>query len=123
MENLKNKMEEWLQKIAATKTLSNDVIAVNVGLFETDGGYAAYLYASDEYDDEDEDWACGEPMEDSYLMLTGEPYESVDWETFLSKEVEAMKEILASGNEAIDNFFGARIITTGFDDGNLVRLR
>ena len=56
-------------------------------------------------------------------MLTGRDFESIDWETFLKYVIDALKEIIDSGNPAIDNFFGQRIVTTGFDDGDLIRIK
>lgn len=64
-------------------------------------------------------------------MLTGDVFESMDWETFQNDIVEALKEILTSDGGIINRFIGTRInrfigkriVTTGFDDGDLIRIK
>ncbi|MEZ3549196.1 MAG: hypothetical protein K1W02_00450 [Muribaculaceae bacterium] len=133
MKGIKERLEEWLKSIATGNTLPKDIVAVNIGMFETDGGYGVYLCGSDEYDEEDSDWACEPAYEipDDYLMLTGDVFESMDWETFQNDIVEALKEILTSDGGIINRFIGTRInrfigkriVTTGFDDGDLIRIK
>lgn len=125
MNEIKTKVKKWLEGIAMSESLPEEIVAVNIGMFETEGGYALYLCGSEEYDEEDSDWACDPAFElpENYLMFTGRDFESIDWETFLKYVIDALKEILDSGNTAIDNFFGQRIVTAGFDDGDLIRIK
>ena len=147
MTEIKERVWRWLRGIAESKTLPKDVVAVNIGMFETEGGYGVYLCGVTEYDKDDSDWACEPEYElpDDYLMLQGPDYATMDWENFLEEMVKALKDILdnrenegrnifkgfvsrvkstfgKSENDRIERFFGNRIVTTGFDDGDLIRI-
>jgi len=125
MTEIKKKVKKWIEDIAKRETLPERIIAVNIGMYETDGGYALYLYGSEKYDEEDSDWACEPEFElsGSYLMLTGDDFESIDWESFQNCIIDALKEIIDSGENTINRFLGSRIVTTGFDDGDLTRIK
>lgn len=62
---------KWLTNIAETELPSAGVIAFNIGLFEGEDGYTAYLIGSKEYDPDDSDWACSEDFipEKKYFKL------------------------------------------------------
>ena len=45
----------------------------------------------------------------------------ISWEEFPDQIQSVLKELLPSDN-AIDSWFGGRILTTGFDDGDLFRI-
>lgn len=122
---VKDKVERWLKNIAAVESLSDDIVAVNIGMFETENGYGVYMCGSKEYDEEDDDWACDADYEpgEKYLILEGKGFESMAWETLLNQMVLSLKEILKCGDESVRRFFGNRVLTTGFDEGNLIRVK
>lgn len=122
---VKDVIEEWLKKIAATESLPQDIVAVNIGMFESDNGYGVYMCGFKEYDGEDVDWTCKpeyEPRE-KYLMLAGRGFESMVWETLLHQMILALKEILECGCESVRHFFDGRIVTAGFDEDKLFRVK
>lgn len=122
---VKDVIEEWLKKIAATESLPQDIVAVNIGMFESDNGYGVYMCGFKEYDGENDDWTCKpeyEPRE-KYLMLAGRGFESMVWETLLHQMILALKEILESGCESVRHFFDGRIATAGFDEDKLFRVK
>lgn len=122
---VKDVIEEWLKKIAATESLPQDIVAVNIGMFESDNGYGVYMCGFKEYDGEDDDWTCKpeyEPRE-KYLMLAGRGFESMVWETLLHQMILALKEILECGCESVRHFFDGRIVTAGFDEDKLFRVK
>lgn len=122
---VKDVIEEWLKKIAAAESMPQDIVAVNIGMFESDNGYGVYLRGFKEYDGEDDDWTCKpeyEPRE-KYLMLAGRGFESMVWETLLHQMILALKEILESGCESVRHFFDGRIVTAGFDEDKLFRVK
>ena len=122
---VKDVIEEWLKKIAATESLPQDIVAVNIGMFESDNGYGVYMCGFKEYDGEDDDWTCKpeyEPRE-KYLMLAGRGFESMVWETLLHQMILALKEILECGCESVRHFFDGRIVTVGFDEDKLFRVK
>lgn len=117
-------VKEWFELIASMESIPRDIEAVNIGLFEIKRGYAVYINGSEEYDEDDEDWACNDDyMPDTYLFFSHNKYARMPWETFQNEMTAALMNIFASDNEEILNYFGNRIVTTGFDDGNLVRIK
>ncbi len=122
---MKEAIKPWLEMLAETESIPENIVALDLGMFETDGGYAMYICGGTEYDEEDPDWACDPEYmpEDKYLMLTGEGYEDMDWEEFLNGAEESIKEILAEDKGPITDYIGDRIVTTGFDDGDLIRIK
>lgn len=122
---VKDVIEEWLKKIAAAESMPQDIVAVNIGMFESDNGYEVYMCGFKEYDGEDDDWTCKpeyEPRE-KYLMLAGRGFESMVWETLLHQMILALKEILESGCASVRHFFDGRIVTAGFDEDKLFRVK
>ena len=122
---VKDVIEEWLKKIAAAESMPQDIVAVNIGMFESDNGYGVYMCGFKEYDREDDDWTCKpeyEPRE-KYLMLAGRGFESMVWETLLHQMILALKEILECGCESVRHFFDGRIVTAGFDEDKLFRVK
>ncbi len=122
---VKDVIEEWLKKIAAAESMPQDIVAVNIGMFESDNGYGVYMCGFKEYDGEDDDWTCKpeyEPRE-KYLMLAGRGFESMVWETLLHQMILALKEILESGCASVRHFFDGRIVTAGFDEDKLFRVK
>ncbi len=122
---VKDVIEEWLKKIAAAESMPQDIVAVNIGMFESDNGYGVYMCGFKEYDGEDDDWTCKpeyEPRE-KYLMLAGRGFESMVWETLLHQMILALKEILEYGCASVRHFFDGRIVTAGFDEDKLFRVK
>ncbi len=122
---VKDVIEEWLKKIAAAESMPQDIVAVNIGMFESDNGYGVYMCGFKEYDGEDDGWTCKpeyEPRE-KYLMLAGRGFESMVWETLLHQMILALKEILECGCESVRHFFDGRIVTAGFDEDKLFRVK
>lgn len=122
---VKDVIEEWLKKIAAAESIPQDIVAVNIGMFESDNGYGVYMCGFKEYDGKDDDWTCKpeyEPRE-KYLMLAGRGFESMVWETLLHQMILALKEILECGCESVRHFFDGRIVTAGFDEDKLFRVK
>lgn len=123
--NLNDTLRNWLTGLASKDNILENIVALNIGIFETEGGYSLYLCGATEYDEEDSDWACEPAYEpdDTYLMFTGSDFSDMPWEDFLSNIQSALEEVLTSGDETIDSWLGERIVTTGFDDGDLIRVR
>lgn len=120
---IEKEFDGWMAQVEKTAPDPQDYIAFNIGLFETEGGFAMYLYASDEYDEEDSDWTCGEPYDPNpqYLILKYKDVKTKDWEKFLNDAVEVAKAYLERHPD--DSIFSHKIVTVGFDDGDLVRVQ
>ena len=46
----------------------------------------------------------------------------ISWEEFPDQIQSVLKGLLTSGDDAINFWLGDRILTTGFDDGDLFRI-
>jgi hypothetical protein len=122
---LETDIAAWLGRIVSSDTPKQGVKAFNVGLFEIPGGYGAYLIGSKRFDPHDSDWALRKdfiPSERKIvlpLLKTG----SITWQTVLSGTVDALRAFLSSPVGASSFLAHAEAVTTGFDDGDLVRVK
>ena len=119
---MKEKINNWIKQIDQTATIPSGIIAFNFGLYETSDGYCIYLVGSKVYDENDDDWACSADFQSDYLTISNDECHGIDWNSFLD-EVTAIVtntlQVIASNASIFSN----KIITIGFDDGDLKRLR
>lgn len=116
-------ISDWLAGIVAAEHPPADVIAFNVGLFQTDSGYTAYLTGSRAYDPDDDDWACDEayaPTE-RYCPLPAAT-KGATWKDIHDRIAEELRTFLASPVGQASFLGRATAVTVGFDDGDLVRV-
>ena len=121
----KTDFNNWLDRINKTETVSNSIVAFNFGLFETEDNYTIYLIGSGTFDEQDDDWATNvdfEP-EDKYFELDSSLVKGKDWQEALEVSEKLVTEYLNSINLKNTIFKNAEAITTGFDDGELVRIK
>ena len=118
-------LKEWLSRVVAAECPPEGVIAFNVGLFETEEGYCAYLSGATQFDPDDDDWACDEAFSpaERYCPLGRDAAASKDWEALLHEVIETLKAFLASEPGRHSYLAKAKAVTVGFDAGNLVRVR
>jgi hypothetical protein len=116
------KITQWLTDIAKTESPSAGVIAFNIGLFEGEDGYTAYLTGSKEYDPDDPDWACNEDFTPARKYFKLESSAGKDWQVIESEIVNEAKGFLLSAAATKSFFATAKAVTVGFDDGDLVKV-
>lgn len=122
---MKENIIEWIDNIQQIDGVSpKEVIAFNFGIFEDENGYVLYLAESFEYDETDDDWASLElPVElHRYLKMPIE-FASENWDFVLENTSEVLKALEKEGKFDIPLFENAIAITTGFDDGDLIKIR
>jgi hypothetical protein len=114
----------WLSRISASETPNPRVIAFNVGIFESESGFQAYLCGSTHYSEDDSDWACEEAFTPSerYFSIPAEFASGKEWLEIQSAVVSATKSFFASPNSQNSFLAKAEAVTAGFDDGDLVRV-
>lgn len=120
-----HQFECWIDRISQAETPDETIIAYNFGLFETTKGYTIYLIGTKEFDELDEDWATTvdfQPKE-KYLELNPIEVKHQQWQQILELAKNMIKNYLNSENFENSILKNAKAITTGFDDGNLTRLR
>lgn len=113
---LYSNFEKWLDSIFTSK-LDSTVIALNFNIYETTNSYDIELIGSDEFDEEDEDWACNTVFS-SNTMFEIENNTFSNWESALEFISGLIKEYLNKGNNSnyIKSFKG---IGVGFIDGDI----
>ena len=122
---MKEEIIKWLvnlHKISGTPP--KEVIAFNFGLFESDSGYVMYLVGGFEYSEDDDDWACIElPTAKHRYFNLPDDLRSQPWEFVLDYCANTLKELESEGKLNKHLFKNAIAITTGFDDGDLIKIR
>jgi hypothetical protein len=118
-------LQEWLFKLCDTETPDKSIIAYNFGLFETENGYTIYLIGSKEYDKDDQDWATNNDFEPSlkYYPLPTSEYKNLKWEKVLERIKSQLKDFTKTDKFKNSFFAKAKAITTGFDDGDLIKIK
>ena len=114
---------DWLRRILVAEAPPPDVVAFNVGLIETENGYAAYLIGSRSFDPGDDDWACNEDFSptERYCEI-GAGCSDETWEAVRDRVAEELGKFLSTP-EAQNSFLGrAKAVTIGFDEGELLRI-
>lgn len=120
----KTDFHNWLNRINKTEAVSDSIIAFNFGLFESENGNTVYLIGSETFDEEDVDWATNvdfKPIE-KYFELDSSLVKGKDWQEVLKVSEELVKNYLNSESLESSIFKNAEAVTTGFDDGELVRI-
>jgi len=105
------------------KKPSESIVAYNIGLFESEDGYMAYLIGSQEYDESNDDWACNEDFVPRKKYFNLPNSKDKKWEIILEEVKVFMKEFMKS-DSAKESFFSyATAITVGFDEGDLIKVK
>jgi hypothetical protein len=121
----KEQFDNWITRLAKMETPTNDILAFNFGLFETENGYTIYVIGAKTFDEEDSDWATEADFEpkDRYLEINPSETEGLEWTQVLEKVKLTVEDFVSS--DKFENSFlrHAKFITTGFDDGDLLRIK
>jgi hypothetical protein len=121
----KEQFNDWMTRLTKTEKPSTDIIAFNFGLFETENGYTIYVIGAKTFDEEDADWASEVDFEpkDKYLEINPDETKGLEWNEVLEKAKVTIEQFVTS--DKFENSFmrSAKAITTGFDDGDLLRIK
>jgi hypothetical protein len=117
-----NIFNDWLDQIIKTEKPNADIQAYYFGILETEDGYETYLVGSEEFDEEDDDWACNMDFvpENKYLTLG---QNEVDWELILADVKKYIENYIQTPNFKNSFLEKAKAIATGFDGGDLYRIK
>lgn len=123
--NIENILKAWIKEISDEETVPENIQALNFGIYESENGYTVYLTGSMEYDIEDDDWACNEDFvpNNRYLEFDQEEICKLDWEDFQEYMVESLKNIISLKDISEYKILNVENIATGFDDGELVKVK
>ena len=115
---------DWLRRANQLSPPPEEIAAYYFGLFESEGGYMAYLNGSREYDPDDDDWAChGDyvPAE-KYFELRDSFAAGTDWREVQRGMVKLVRRFIESPDSSGSFLAGASAVAVGFDDGDLERV-
>lgn len=123
--SLEESFNLWINKLNQTENIETEITAFNFGLFETTDGYSIYLIGSKNYDPTDDDWATNVDFEpkDKYLHFDIDLVIDKDWEELLKISVELIEKYVSSDDFKTSILKNAMAITTGFDGGDLQRIK
>lgn len=122
---MKDLLLKWLQTIEKHDGIPpKEVIAFNIGMYESEAGYSMYLVGGFEYSDDNDDWACLDvPTSDYRHLFLPDELQSKAPDAVAEYCASALKELEADGILATTLVKNAIAITIGFDDGDLIKIR
>jgi len=123
--NFEHQFKEWITLLNKAENPSTEITAFNFGLFQTEAGYCMYLTGSKRFDAEDDDWAVEvdfEPKE-KYLEIDPPFSKELTWDKVLDIAVIVIKSYVGSVEFENSILGRAEAVTTGFDDGELIRIK
>lgn len=117
--SLGSEIKFWLQ--VNDQPAPEEIVALNIGIFETEAGYSLHLTGSKVYDPNDEDWACNDDYVavEKYLEMPMSKHTPDDWKNFQELVKANVEKYVLAKKEDEHSLFYHRIVTIGFDDGNL----
>jgi len=115
--------KEWLGRIIKLESPSAKIIAYNIGLFETENGFSAYLCGAMKYSVRNGDWATEEAFtpKERYFSFPSEFARRIDWKQAQKATIDAVRAFLADNPNSF--LAKAKAVTVGFDEGDLVRIK
>lgn len=122
MDDLYQRIDIWIENLSRGMVQPNDLRAVYVGIFASDPHYQLYMVGSNEYDSEDDDWACQEDWGvDLPYLDTGISSVDLPWTTMQEAVIHALELLTEKKHDTILQWDVA--VATGFDDGDLVHIK
>lgn len=121
--SVESQITAWLNLI--DQPAPSDIIALNIGIFETESGYSLYMIGTNSYDENDDDWACNELFapDEKYFEISKSDLKDMDEEEFQDVVKNVLEVYTEDKMQNLSSLFYNKIITLGFDEGNLVRIR
>jgi len=116
------RFSKWIEKIESGNLPNEEIKGLNFGLFESTDSYMMYLMGAENFDENNENWACEVDYEPKYkyLDLNDSKLNNSDWEYILDYSISMINDYLKENDSFLKNIEN---ITIGFDDGNLTRLK
>ena len=121
MSDLAKNITEWVRELSSKNSVPESCAALLIGLFEGEESYQIYMCGSNEYDPQDDDWACNQDFTPVPRYLSSGVPRSRPWEEFQNDVVAVVRDILDSGGNTL--LHQCPHVSVGFDDGSLVHVK
>lgn len=121
--NSEDSLQNWMERISLSENVDESIKAFNFGIIETTKGYSLYLIGAKVFEPNDDDWATIVDFAPSekYFQLNNEEC-GQNWKEVLDYSIELISNFVKSAMFRQSLLRNATAITTGFDDGDLVRI-
>ncbi len=121
--NFQKEIFYWLNRISDSEELPKNIIAILIGLFESDNGYTIYLIGSKTFNEDDSDWACNNDFKpkNKYFVVDDDKLNDKNWEVILSLTIEAVKKYQRKYPDSLVEKI--EHLAIGFDDGDLTIIK
>lgn len=121
---IRQQIFDWFLQLNETELPpQEEIIALNLGMYESPDGFVLYIVGSRNYDENNPDWACPPADYDpnkNYLTVENT---DLNWENFQDLVINVLRNYLDNPDVSQDVFSDIPYITAGFDDGELVVVR
>lgn len=113
----------WLIQVIDSEHPDESIVAYYFGIFEGEKHYTLYLIGSSSYDLEDTDWANNNDFEpvNKYFVLPND-FDHYSWNEIIEEVKKYLTDFVASALYLNSFFSKAKMIATGFDEGDLVEI-
>lgn len=109
---------QWLEGLLSAN-LPNNIVAFNFNLYEGQDEFHIQLIGADNYDENDEEWACDEVYtsgEDIYVLEFKDSENN--WQAGLEEAKILINNFLSTNDKSV-KLKAAKAVAVGFVDGNL----
>ena len=122
-DEVKRRIHAWIDRIDKREWIPPSIKAFNIGITETADDYYTYLVGANNYQPENDDWACEEGFipREKYLSL-GEGSKKWTWKEIESIVKAGVEEFIQFRIAPLTFIHKAEYLTTGFDEGDLKRV-
>lgn len=123
-DEIKKLISFWINRINDKEQIPQSIKAFNFKIIETENDYQTYLIGTNKYDVENDDWAYEEDFipKESYLGL-GTDSKKWNWEEIQSIVKTGIEQFIETQISPLTFVHKAEYITTGFDHGELKRIK
>ena len=113
----KNDFSNWMEH-QLNENIPDEIIAFNINIYESP--FNLEILGSNEFDPEDEDWACNENWvpKERMISVSSELYGS-SWEVAQENIISMAKQYIESNSRNVNKLKQAQAFAIGFVDGNL----
>ena len=122
---MKKEIVKWLADIEKLDGIPpEEVVVFHLGIYRSDEGFVMYLVGGFEYSESNDEWAHLEmPRQDYRYLLLPEIVQDKPWQLLVTYAKNTLLELEAEGAFKGNILMNAQAITTGYDEGDIIKIR